>query len=252
MRNSTARVVVIAVLSLLFICGSSHADTWMKQVSHTDGFTIMGQTQPAKDETSVTWIGKDHARIDLADGSSVIVIPSKDILYFLNHAEKTYAETSMDLNKAIDKAVEDETAGDEDAKAMAEKMKGMAGAMMKFDASVTETSETKKIKDWDCRKYIITLAMPMGKSTAEAWATEDINVDPGLYWSASNAMMANYDGFAEVMKEMKKVKGIIVYQEAKSEAMGAEVRSTIEIVEISEKAAPSGTYDIPKDYKKSK
>ncbi len=252
MRNSSARGIVFFVLALFFICASSHADTYMKQIKHTDGFTIMGQTQPAKDETTITWMGKDRARIDFGDNSSVIVIPSKETLYFLNHADKTYSEMPMDFMKAFDKAVDEKAGDDKEAKAMAERMKGMTGAMMKFEATVTETSEKKKIKGWNCRKYIVELSMPMGSSTAEAWATEDIKMDADLFRTASNAMMAQYDGFAGVMKEMKKVKGIIVSQESTAQAMGAEVKSTDEVTEVTDKAAPAGTYDIPKDYKKVK
>jgi hypothetical protein len=43
---------------------------------------------------------------------------------------------------------------------------------------------------------------------------------------------------------------MIVYQETKSEAMGATMRMVEEVVEMGEKAAPAGAWDIPKGYKK--
>src|SRR5262245_61505858 len=31
---------------------------------HEDAYSMMGQNQPAKDSTEVTWIGKDHMRME--------------------------------------------------------------------------------------------------------------------------------------------------------------------------------------------
>ena len=128
-------------------------------------------------------------------------------------------------------------------------MKGMMGNM---SAKVTETGETKKIGDWNCRKYLIEMDMGMGKSQSEAWATEDLRIDYSLYFTSANAMMASQPGFDKIVKEMQKVKGVIVYQTAKVKMMGAEVTSTTEVLECSDKAAPAGNYEVPAGYKKVK
>jgi hypothetical protein len=120
-----------------------------------------------------------------------------------------------------------------------------------MEAKITETAETKRIKNWNCRKYLIEVSMPIGKSRSEAWATEEIRIDPQLYWTASNARIASQQGFEKIIEEMKKVKGMIVYQETNAEAMGSTVRTVEEVVEVSEKAAPAGSFDIPKGYKKT-
>ena len=125
--------------------------------------------------------------------------------------------------------------------------------MGSIEAKVTPTSETKKIKNWNTRKYLIEMSMGrMMKADIEAWATEDIKIDPRLYYMAANAMMAGMGGLDTIIKEMQKVKGMIVYQETKSEAMGATMRMVEEVVEVAEKAAPAGAWDIPKGYKKGK
>jgi hypothetical protein len=128
----------------------------------------------------------------------------------------------------------------------------MKGVMGNMSAKVTETGETKTIGSWKCRKYLIEMDMGMGKSNAEAWATEDLKINYGLYFTSANAMIASQPGFDKIVKEMQKVKGVIVYQTATVKMMGAEVTSTTEILECTDKAAPAGNYDIPAGYKKVK
>lgn len=64
-------------------------------------------------------------------------------------------------------------------------------------------------------------------------------------------MMAAQPGFEKILQEMKKVKGIVVYNVTTADVMGAKVKTTEELVEIEEKTAPAGAFDLPKDYKKT-
>ena len=241
----------LAVALLLFAGAALHAEIYIKQTRKTDPFTVMGQTQPEKVETLVSWYGKDRVRVDTSEETSIIVLGDKKVMYMINHAEMTYGEIPVgaDLFGAI--AGE---AGGEEAKKGMEMAKQMAQSMMgSIQVKVTPTAETKKIKNWNARKYLIEMSMgSMMKANSEAWATEDVKVDPRLYYMAANAMMAGMGGLDTMIKEMQKVKGMIVYQETKSEAMGAAMRMVEEIVEVGEKAAPAGTFDIPKGYKKGK
>jgi hypothetical protein len=91
-----------------------------------------------------------------------------------------------------------------------------------------------------------------GTSASEAWATEDLKIDYTMAFTAANAMMASMPGFEKIIQEMKKVKGVVVYQTGTVKMMGAEVTSTTELVECADKAAPAGNYDIPAGYKKVK
>jgi len=65
-------------------------------------------------------------------------------------------------------------------------------------------------------------------------------------------MLASQPGFDKIVKEMQKVKGVIVYQTSTVKMMGSEVTSTTELLECSDKTAPAGNYDIPAGYKKVK
>jgi hypothetical protein len=251
--------LIFAVL-VCFVFGTvqARADVYMKQKTHTGSFTMMGQTQPAKDEIMVFWLGENKARTDQETGnSSSLFLGEKKILYMIDHNKKQYSEMPLDFDKMFDEAAE-AGAGEDPEMAEAKKkmpsfMKGlMKGAMGGMSAKVTETGETKKIGSWDCRKYLVEMDMGMGKSQAEAWATEDLKIDYGLYFASANAMLASQPGFDKIVKEMQKVKGVIVYQTSTVKMMGSDVTSTTELLECSDKTAPAGNYDIPAGYKKVK
>jgi len=246
------RVFSAAALAVVLFAASvaANAEVCIKQTRHTDPFTVMGQAQPEKNETVVTWLAKDKARTDMGEETSIIVFPGKKVMFMLNHENLTFMEMPLDSQDMFGGMMQGEKS--EEAKKAMEMAKQMAqGFAQSMEAKVTETGETKKIRGWNCRKYIVEISMAMGKSRSEAWATEDIKIDPRLYWMASNAMMAAQQGFQKVIQEMQKVKGMIVYQETKSEAMGSEVRMVEEVVEVSEKSAPAGAFDVPAGYKKA-
>ena len=257
-KRILSTLAVAAIVFFVFATVQARADIYMKQKVHTDELKVMGQTQPAKDEIMVFWLGENKARTDQEAGnSSAIIIGDKKILYMLDHNKKTYAEMPLDLGKMFDEAA---AAGAGDDAEMAEakkKMPGfmknmMKGVMGSMSAKVTETGETKKIGDWNCRKYLIEMDMGMAKTNSEAWATEDIKIDSGLFFASAYAMMASQPGFDKIVNEMKKVKGVIVYQTSTIKVMGSEMTSTTELLECSDKSAPAGNYDIPAGYKKVK
>jgi len=224
------------------------ADVYMKQKVHTGAFQMMGQSQPEKDEIMVFWMAPNKARTDSESGAaSMLFLTDKKVLYMIDHAKKTYAEMPLDFDKMLGQAADQAGGGEEQAQQMAGMMKGMFGNM---SAKVTETAETKKIGNWNCRKYLIDIDMGMGKTQSEAWTTEDLKVDTSMAFTMANAMMAAMPGFDKIIAEMKKLKGVVVYQTSKVNMMGAEVVSTTELLECTEKPAPAGTYDLPAGYKK--
>ncbi|MBN1569113.1 MAG: DUF4412 domain-containing protein [Acidobacteria bacterium] len=227
---------------------AANAEIYIKQTRHTDPFTVMGQTQPEKNETIVTWLAKDRARIDTGEETSVIVIPAENIMRTLKHEDMTYMETPLDSQNVFG-AIPEGKQSEEAKKALEMAGEIAKGFMQSIEVKVTETGETKRIKNWNCRKYLVEMSMPLGKSRSTTWATEDIHVNQQLYRMASNAGMAAQQGFQKIIKEMQKIKGVIVYQETKGEAMGSEVRTVEEVVELSEKPAPAGAFGVPRGYK---
>lgn len=252
------RLVHVLFLTVLvcFVFGTvqARADVYMKNKMHTDAFTVMGQSQPAKDEIMVFWMGDKKARTDTEGGnSSMIFLAEKNMLYMIDHAKKQYSEMPLDFGKMFGEAAGEEGGDEEDkaqAKAMAGMMKGLMGNM---SAQVTDTGETKKIGNWNCRKYTLVIDMGgMGKTEGEAWATEELKVDYAMAYTLANGMMASMPGFEKILAEMKKIKGVVVYQTTAAKVMGSEVKSTTELIEAGNKDAPAGHYDIPAGYKKVK
>lgn len=257
-RRILNAVIIAAVVCFVFGTVQARADIYMKQKVHTSAFKIMGQSQPEKDAISVFWMGENKSRTDQEAGTSTILLGDKKILYIIDHNKKTYAEMPLDFEKMFDEAAAAGAAEDPEKAEAMKKMPGFMKGMMKgvmgnMSAKVTETDETKKIGTWNCRKYLIEMDMGMaGKTNSEAWATEDLKINYSLYFTSANAMLASQPGFDKIVKEMQKVKGVIVYSTAKTNVMGADMTSTTELLECSEKAAPAGNYEIPAGYTKVK
>jgi len=226
------------------------ADVYIKQKNHTDGFSIMGQTQPAKDDLFVTWMGKDKARLDQGEDTSIIIRLDKKMMYTINHAEMKYAELPYsEAGDILSAAIAGSDLTDEEQAQAQKMMKGFA-QMMQPEVSVTETGETQKIKNWKCKKYIMTMKMMGTTSTSEIWATEDIKVDYELYMTLGLSMMPKTPGLDKMLEEMKKIKGLTVLLTSTTSMMGTDVKTTQELLEVSEKSAPGGTYEVPDGYKK--
>ena len=231
---------------------TAQADMYIKQKNHMDGYSMMGQTQPPQDDLFVSWMSKDKARMDHGEDTSIIVRLDKKKIYMINHAEKTYGE--MPYNETTDiltSALADSDLSDEE-QAQAKKMMAGFAEMMTPKISVKGTGETKKIKKWNCKKYIMTMNMMGTTATTEVWATEDIKIDYELYSTLMFSMMPKTPGSGKMPEEMKKIKGLTVLSTGTMSMMGTDVKSTQELLEVVEKSAPTVTYKIPEGYKKQK
>ncbi len=243
-------------LAFLVVCVAVplalQADVYIKQNNHTDAFSVMGQSQPAKDDVFEVWMAADKARMNQGEDVTIIVRMDKKMMYMVNHKEMKYAEMPISgAGDILSASIAGSDLSDEE-KAQAQKMMKGFGQMMKPKISVTDTGQTQKIKNWNCKKYIMTMEMMGTKSTQEIWATEDIKIDFELYQALAMSMASQMPGAEDMMKEMQNIKGITVLSSGSTSVMGTEVKSSQELVEISEKSAPAGAYDVPSGYKKEK
>jgi hypothetical protein len=259
-KTRILQVLVLSVLVVFFFGAlQARADVYMKQKMHTGELKMMGQTQPEKDDIMVFWLTEGKARTDhVGDNKSSIFISDKKVLYMLDNNKREYSEMPLDFDKMMEQATAGQGGEDSEKAEAMKKMPAFMKKMMKgvgegMSAKVTDTGETKTIGTWKCRKYLVETNMGMmGKNEAEAWATEDIKINYELAFTMSNAMMAAQPGFDKIIQEMKKIKGVVVYQVSKVSVMGADVTSTMELIECNDKPAPAGTYEIPAGYKKVK
>ena len=252
-------IILIVLAGFVFGLAQARADVFMKQKTHTGAYQVMGQSQPEKDEIMTFWLGQNAVRTDMEIAkTSSILLSDQKLIIMIDHNKMQYSEMPLDFDKMFDNAAAAEAGDDPETAEAKKKMPGfmknmMKGVMGSMSAKVTETDETKTIGDYHCRKYLIEMTMAMGIETkAEAWATRDIDIDYTRAFTAANAMMASQPGFEKIVQEMRKVKGVVVYQTATTKMMGSEMASTTELIEAGEKPAPAGSYDIPAGYKKVK
>jgi hypothetical protein len=249
-------------IMLVMIFGLFHplqADVYMKQKKHTDAITIMGQTQPAKDEVEQIWMTGKGIRNDGAKTSMIMLIDEKKII-MIDHDKKTYTEMPMNIGQMMSAAAKqegmDEEETEEAAQANEAMMQGMMQGMMKMEAKVQPTAETKKINNWLCKKYILDMKTFMGPMTTEIWASEDLKVDKELYAKYTTALMSLMPGMQSgtesVMKEMEKIRGVQVSSITKYEMAGQPITSSTELIEYKEGTAPTSLFKIPAGYKLEK
>ncbi|MCK5124629.1 MAG: DUF4412 domain-containing protein [candidate division Zixibacteria bacterium] len=240
----TTRIVkVLVIIAALFISAPVLADDFLLQVMHTDAYEVMGQKQPAIDDTTIIWLTDGKACTQNPDNSSVIYNAEENSIYMLNNEKKEYSV--IQLGQAAGDAKGE--SGDESQAAMMKRAQAMMG---KPKITVTLSEETKKIGDWQTKKYDVNLAMAMMASKQQMWVTEDIKIDNSALHAVSGGMMAQMPGFADIIEQMKQIKGVPVLTVTSASVMGQKIITTTELIEYSEKDAPDGIYDVPNGYKK--
>ena len=240
--------MVLIFLTLMF--QNAYGDIYIKQKQHIDAVSMMGQTQPAQDVISESWITSDKI-VMMSEKQKVIMDLDKKTMTMVNHEQKAIMDMPMDFSKSMGNM---DRKGDMSAEEKAE-FQQLMGKMMQMDVKVEETNERKKIGKWNCQKYLQTINMAMGTTTSEIWATEDIKVDGDLYTKYSVGILAQMPGMGQNMstitQELKKIKGVHVYSEQTMTMMGQAMKSSIELIEFKEGKAPSNIFDLPAEYKKA-
>lgn len=238
---------IAVIICLIFVTTQVMGDHFMKQKRHTDAVQIMGQQQPAEDITEEIWISEKGIRSDNPK-QSMIILSELNKGFMLNHQDKSYTEMNFKLSEIPSGMKTEENK--EDMAAFQQMMK----SMMKIDATVTETGEKKKIKEWNCVKYILQLNMGIGQAEKEIWATEDIDIDSEIYskfnFSEMMGMPGMQEALGQIMEEMKKIRGVQVFTKSTQNIMNQTFQSTTELVEFKTGKAPAHVFEIPAGYTK--
>lgn len=217
-------LVLMAALSL-------SADIYVKQMTHTDG--MMGQ--PATDVIQEQWIS-DNAFASVSSDQSIIMDMKKNLMYMINHKAKTYVESTlpMDLTKLLPP-----------------EFAAMAGMMM-MTATVSPTTQTKKVGQWDCTGYDVTITIMGAPMKMRLWATTDVPFDYNQFnakiWG--NLLKGQMMLDEASVQEMMKIKGFQIASEMSGEIMGVKFNTTTEVLEISKKNPPANVYAPPAGYAK--
>ena len=219
-----------------FLVASAGADVYIKSKTHTDPMSMMGQNTPAKDDIVEQWLGDDVFSMKTG-GTGSIVDLKKGVIYIINHNEKSYIESTLPLDFS---------------KLLPAEMAAMAQGMMKMTVTVSPNGQTKTIGSWPCKGYDVTMQMMMMPMKMAVWATTEVPFDLNKYmektYGAQLAAQLRLDDAA--IAEMKKIKGYWIASETTMEMMGAKIRTTSEVVEMTKKTPPAGVYTVPAGYKK--
>jgi hypothetical protein len=230
--------VLFIILSIMLSPSLATADYLIKGRKHTDAFSMMGQSQPAKDEDITTWLSKQKMRRDEGDTTTLIRF-DQNKLYMISHSDKTYSE--MDLPIDLEKAIPPQ------AQQMLQSMQ--------MTSKVTNTGKTQTINNWKCNQYLVEIAVTMmGMSMPikmDIWTTEDLGVDTEMYkrfYAETLSLNPMMKDFAE---EFNKMEGYPVLTRFTMDIMGNEQKSEEEVLSAEKKDAPAGTYDLPQGYSKA-
>jgi hypothetical protein len=225
----------LLLVSVVVAAGVAGADTKIVQQTHQDAFSMMGRSQPAKDDAQVTWIGGDRMRVDQGESSMVVRLDLKK-MFFLDHTNKTTSavDLPLDLKQYLPPQ-------------MGEQML----QMMKFDVTVTPRDETRTIGEWQTRRYDIAMKSAMITVESTYWVSSDIEINFALYNELYRQILAAQPGLAKLGEELTKIDGFPVVQEGvmKMSMMGdTTIGTSTTTTSIEEMSPPDGLYDPPSDY----
>lgn len=215
------------------------ADTFIKQKTHTDAFNMMGKDQPAKDSFSEIWLG-DNMFAQHQEEQSLIFDLGKNKLFMVNHKDKSYIEADLPLD--FSKLLPPEAAQ-------------MMSMMKLTNFTVTPNGQTKTVGKWKCTGYDMEMVMGFMTMKQVIWASSDVPFDwkkfsENIYPKVINATAARGMLGEDGIKKLKSIAGYPVASDVTVQVMGKDIKSNTMVVEISEKAAPAGTYAPPSDYAK--
>ncbi len=222
-----------AILAVLLLTVFVQADTYIKQKTHTDGFSMMGQQQPPKDDTIEQWIS-DNQMATITGDQTIIVDLAKSVVLMVNNRNKSYVEMTLPLDMS---------------KYLPPQMAQMMGATK---VTVTPNGQTQQVGQWQCDGYDMSMEMMKMKLNSKVWASKAVSFD----WQGMSekllplVMKASMRLNDEAMQELAKIKGVQIKSETSMEMMGTAVKISQEVLEISTKPAPAGVYTVPAGYTK--
>ena len=205
------------------------AGHYIEQQTHSDAFTMMGKTQPAKDSVQKIWMDGDKMASESSTGGMTIILRmDQKKIYFVNHAKKAFSVSPLPF------------------KFPPEMEKMMAAFQFKTD--VQKTGETRQIGPYNCQGALMTMSGFMNLTT-KMWVTSDIKLPYENYYAMSTEMVAYSPAMREMMDKMRALGNVMtVEQEMTGEIMGAKTRTVTKLVAFKEMPVPADKFVPPTGY----
>jgi len=228
-------IIIGIIVSFTFI----RADIYMKEVEHTDAYTIGGTQTPASDNKNEYWI-KDKKIVFKSDRDKTYLfdLTEKKFL-FINDKDKTYVEIMVPPDPSI--IFSDQLAAKYD--------------MYKETGTVIKTDRTQKLQGKTCTGYEVKTWKDSGgikfsERSAMVWATADVPFDLDVYYEMLKCIRALYNRDEALLKNFDQIKGCQMGMDMIIVRQGTEIKITHRIVEITQKKAPEDIFSVPGDYTK--
>jgi hypothetical protein len=147
------------------------ADIYMKEVEHTDAYTIGGAQTPASDTENEYWIKDKRIVFKSGRDKTFIFDLTKKQFLFINDKEKTYVEISAPPDRS--RIFSDQLAAKYE--------------MYKETGTVTKTDRTQKLQGKTCTGYEVktwkdSAGIRFSERSAIVWATADVSFDLNVYY----------------------------------------------------------------------
>jgi len=227
------RTIIIFVLMFLLVGFSYGADTYIKKIIQNKAFILEGQEHEDREEIIETWIGKKKLAVH-GQERSLIVLLDRKIIYYIDHVQKTYVEMTVpvDIHQYIPES--------------------LGQLMEQVTVSVTPTEEFQEFEKRECRVYEVDIESLMISMKMKVWATLDVPFDRKTYLEEMYPELAKVTHLLtdKAVTELLKIEGFHYRTEITLSFMGAEMKSTQDVVEMSRKSVPDNIYALPSDYTK--
>jgi hypothetical protein len=168
--------------------------------------------------TSYTMKIKDGSTYTSFEGGAMaamgdmLYVKSSNITYFINNTKKTYSTLPKETETSKDSAV----------------------------IKVTPTTLTKKILNYNCTKYIVTITENKKTQTMIIWATKDLK-----QYSSSSFSTMNGHSNKSTAAAWNKIDGVPLRIETTEEGQSM----VIEMTELKYTVLPASTFIVPANYK---
>jgi len=241
----TVLIIFLAAVSFL------RADLYVKKVKQAAPYEIMGKKRSGRVEIQELWLAKDKFA-QRGKELSIIFNKKSEKLYLVVNPAKVYLEIPLGITR--------ENLNDYFPQKIADIIKSIRVT----DVKVNLNTERKKIANWDCQKseFEMTILIPalnaMPRMKMVMWMTKDLSVDYKGYLTGMEEVFKLL--FSKVLdvdensrKELEKldrIEGFQVAGEGILKIFGAEIREGEQCLEVAEKQAPPGVYEVPKNFKK--
>lgn len=230
--------VLLFLTSCILWASVLHADVCVKRVIHYDEYYSHGVATPASDVEIEIWFGEK--RMACHGGEWIGVIDTgKNLLYFARTGDSVYFEFPLpvvcrnhvteELDQTLDQYF-------------------IAGAVEKQPDEKTILDH--RCSGFSCKNDITFEDNHFYDAEKTAWITDEVSFDWTLWNEMNNAIRRFFRPRDEYMKELDKLKGFEMAAENKRYDRGDVITTRSEVVEITEREAPEGTYSVPGGFSK--